>query len=281
MTFPAYIHELPQGIHENVPPELYYQRILGVASKSSLDLLHRAPSVYRNWIDTGEEVSTPALDFGHAFHCALLEPDRFVSDFVVRPDFGDCRFKENKTKRDAWTAANEGKLVISDADMTVVRGIILAAQRHPLAARLLRKGSRELTLRWTDPGTGIECKARADWYVEELGLCLDLKSTIDASLRHFRRDVATHGYHRQEAFYREGFERCGKRLEHFVFLACEKAAPFLVGLYALDARAVENGRASVMRDLETLRRCIDTDTWPGLPETIETIHLPTWAIEDT
>lgn len=276
-TPPATILDLPAGLHDAVPVGLYHQRIPGVVSKSALDLVHRSPAHYRAWLDGAEEEATPALLFGAATHCAVLEPDVFARDYAVEPAFGDCRKTENKARRDAWRAANAGKLLLSPEDKAAIDGIVKALREHPLASRMLTEGASEVTLRWRDAGTGLECKGRADHYFPRLGLALDLKTTEDARPSSFRKSVANYGYHRQDAFYRDGFAAVGAPLEHFVFVVCEKKPPHLVALYTLDANAIRRGRLSVMQDMSTLAECFETDEWPGYSPSIETLSLPTWA----
>ncbi len=269
--------ELPPGIYPDVPDSVYHARTLGVASKSALDLVHRAPALYRAWIDGAEQEETEALAFGSAFHCALLEPERFDRTYVLEPAFGDCRKTENKNARDAWRKASEGKRPVSCADFATIRGMTDSVRAHPLAGKMLQGGVAEATLRWRDAETGIECKGRADYYVPGLGLVVDVKTTQDARAASFRKSVANFGYHRQEAFYRAGFDGAAAPVEHFVFLAVEKAAPYLVALYELDGDALDSGEASTRVDLRTLARCIERDEWPGYGNSIITLDLPPWA----
>jgi hypothetical protein len=96
--------ELPLGFLPDLPSEVYHAPRLGVVSKSALDKLRKSPAHYYAWATGQLEKSTPALAFGRAGHCAIFEPDQFDKLYVVEPEFGDCRFKENKLKRDAWRA---------------------------------------------------------------------------------------------------------------------------------------------------------------------------------
>ena len=82
------------GVFYDIPAEEYHQRELGVASKSTLDLVHHSPAHYYAWLQGLDKEPTPALEFGAAFHCASLEPERFARDYAIVPNFGDCRFKE-------------------------------------------------------------------------------------------------------------------------------------------------------------------------------------------
>lgn len=266
------------GIHHSVPPHKYHRRRIGVVSKSALDMVHRSPAHYKAWVDgLLPERDTPALRFGVAFHCALLEPERFEREYTVEPDFGDCRKKENRAARDEWRAVNDGKTPLSEEDYEAIRGMVTAVHSHELAGKMIRDGEPELTVSWTDDETGLQCKARADYYVRKLGMVLDIKSTEDATWEGFRRNIAKWRYHVQDALYRAGFAAVGEPCQHFVFVAVEKTFPHAIGIYTLDADSVSKGYSAARRDITTLAECLKKDEWPGYPTGIQTIELPPWA----
>ena len=62
-------------------------------SKSGLDQFRKSPAHFRAWQDgrTKNETS-PALEFGSAAHCAVLEPERFVITYKLFT--GDRRSKQ-------------------------------------------------------------------------------------------------------------------------------------------------------------------------------------------
>jgi hypothetical protein len=269
--------ERADGLHEDVPAEEYHERVLGLVSNGALDRLDQSPAHYRTWIDAPKEEATPALFFGKAFHCALLEPSLFARIYAAAPEFGDLRFKENKAKRDVWRKENEGRIALSASDDEAIRQMCTAVTGHPLAGKMVRNGVPELTLLWTDATTGLRCRARADYYVEKYGMVLDIKSADDASPEAFRRAVFKYRYHRQHALYREGFSALKARAEHFVFVAVEKVAPYAVGIYALDANGVAIGYGRVRSLMDAMAECIRNDSWPGYAASIQTIETPPWA----
>lgn len=269
---------LPDGLAFDVPPEQYHQRTLGHVSKSGLDRFHRSPAHYKAWVD-GEvdDTDTPALTFGRAFHCAVLEPERFAREYCAAPDFGDCRFKANRERRDEWRSENAGKEELTAAESEAIIGMRDSVLRHPLAGKMIRDGRSEVSISWKDPGTGLRCRARADYYVKRLAMVLDLKSADDASPEGFRRAVAKHRYFVQDALYRFGFSEVGEPLQHFVLIACEKVRPYAVGTYSLDAEGIGRGYSSARHDMDAMAECIRTNHWPAYPEKIQTIDLPFWA----
>src|SRR5688572_3818470 len=128
--------DLPYGVHANIPEERYHERRLGVVSKGALDLVHRSPAHYRAWIDGQLEKASPALAFGRAFHCAMLEPEKFAQAYAVEPDFGDCRTKANKAARDDWRQCHSAAELLSPDDHATIAGMVASVRAHPLAGRM-------------------------------------------------------------------------------------------------------------------------------------------------
>lgn len=268
---------LEPGIHPHVPAADYHKRELGVVSKSALDRVRRSPAHYRAWIDGRlPDDDTPALRFGRAFHMALLEPERFATTYTELPRF-DMRTKAGKEGRAAWDAEHADAEPIRFDDLMTITNMVEAVRAHPLARQMVRDGESELTLSWSDPDTGLPCKSRLDFYVRDLAMIVDAKSTDDATWDEFRRDVAKYGYHRQDALYRAAALALDLPVQHFVLLAVEKSPPYAVATYTLDAEGVGKGYGSVRRDIDTLAECMKTGKFPGYPETIQQLDVPFWA----
>lgn len=269
---------LAEGLHADIAEERYHGRELGVASKSALDLVHRSPAHYYAWV-RGElaDEDSPALAFGRAFHTALLEPEKYERRYIVEPDFGDCRFKENKARRDDWRREAAGKVPVEATDARRIERMVESVRRHPRARNLIAGGQPEVTVKWTDDATGLTCKGRVDYYRPDLRLIVDAKTALDASPSAFRKSCASYGYGRQEAMYRAGFAAIGKAVEHFVFLAVEKEPPYLVGLYTLSGESVARGHESIRKDMETMAECLRTGRWPGYSDELVELELPPWA----
>ncbi|HTJ17769.1 MAG TPA: PD-(D/E)XK nuclease-like domain-containing protein [Steroidobacteraceae bacterium] len=281
------ILDLPNGVHRDVAPAVYHAPALGVVSKTALDKIHRSPAHYKAWLDgTDAEESSEALEFGAAFHCALLEPDRFAAEYAIAPDFGDTRktdkttkedAKANKTRRDEWRTANAGKQPLDAFDANCIAGMVAAVRQHPLAGKMIRDGVSELTLKWRDSETGLTCKSRLDRYVEGHAMILDAKSTLDARWEAFRKDIAKWRYHVQDALYRSAAVELGIPVQYFVFLACEKLPPYAVATYTLDADGIGRGYSAARADIDLLATCVRDNVWPGYPVGIKEIELPPWA----
>lgn len=270
------------SISFNQPAEQYHIKTLGELSNSGIKRLLRSPAHYKAWIDDAEEsTDSPALAFGRAFHAALLEPDIFAAQWTVEPDFGDCRYKEAKAARDLWRAENAGKECLSAKDADRIGRMLASVAAHPLASRAIRDGQSEVTVRWTDEATGLQCKARADYYVGgKFPYVLDVKTCLDASPSEFARSIAKYGYHIQHAHYCEGFRVAGQPLSNYLLLAVESAAPYAVALYHIDAEAEGRGFALRQKAIDSLAACMNTGDWPAYAREITALSLPKWAMYD-
>lgn len=261
-----------------VPSADYHAR--PEVSKSQLDTIAKSPAHFfaEHVARTVVRHETDAMRLGTALHTAVLEPERYVTDYVVAPKI-DGRTKEGKAAKAAFAEASAGKIIIDDDDHVRVLAMAASIAEHRAATLLFERSPlREVSYVWRDAATGIDCRCRPDAVLDGGRVLVDLKSCEDASPRGFAQSIGRYGYHRQAAFYLDGVEAAtGTRPEAFVFVAVEKAAPHVVGVYALDAHSIQLGKNSIERSLETLATCRASGKWPGYTEIIETISAPAWA----
>lgn len=265
---------LPNEIHADISAADYHAMTNRV-SKSHLDRIARSPLHYRHYMST-PSVSTPAMMLGTALHCAVLEPNLYVEQYAVEPEFGDLRTKAAKEAREEWRAVHGHKIAIAADRAALIAGMRDALFADKDARLLLSGGAAEQTVLFDLDGT--PCKARLDYYLPKFGAIIDLKSTLDASPHAFARSCASFRYHVQQAFYSQGAELAGLNVESFAFVAVESEPPHAVGVYELDLDAVMAGKALYERDLRTLNRCRASGEWPAYATGIKTISLAPWSL---
>lgn len=240
-------------------------------SKSGLDRLAISPAHYQAWL-TDPRIETPAMKFGTAAHCAILEPTRFVNEYDVLPSGLDRRTKEGKAIYTELEA--KGKTLLSIDDWQAIHGMLDSVMDHPAARDLLSEGLAETS--YFSEMDRVAVKCRPDWLSS--GIVVDLKTTQDASLSGFSKSIANYRYAVQAAFYSDILASLGHDVVAFLFVAVEKTAPYAVGVYELDDMSLEIGREQYQRDLDTYRRCIESGEWPAYSSSVEMISLPKWAI---
>jgi exodeoxyribonuclease VIII len=258
-----------------------YHALTSVVSKSHLDLVARSPLHYwARYVDPKrvEPEPTAAMLLGTAVHTLVLEADQFADRYVAAPEGIDRRYKAGKELFAEWEAQAAGRTVLTKADADLIQAMGRAVHGHPAAAYLLGlPGKAETTHMWTDEATGLECKCRPDWLLDDSSLIVDLKTTEDASPAGFSKSIANFRYHVQASWYLDGLERAtGRRPEQFVFCVVEKRPPHAVAVYAADAEMVAAGQVTAARDMLLLAECRDADYWPAYSDQIETISLPAW-----
>lgn len=221
---------------------------------------------------------TPAMAFGSAFHCAVLEPERFKNDYAIAPEC-DRRTKAGKAIYAAFQAASEGKTVIKQEDADLINRMRDAVMRNETAALLLDNGTPEISGLWIDQAEGVPCKMQADW-LHNNRMIIDLKTTTDASQGAFSRASANFGYHVQAALYLDGATAItGDLHEDFYFIAIEKTEPFGCAVYQADYEMIEVGREKYRAALAIYANCYRSGVFPGYPEAMK-ISLPGWALNN-
>lgn len=264
------------GIHIGITDDQYHQPELGVLSNSAIKHVLRSPAHYRAWIEGQINLDSPALRFGRALHCAVLTPFLFLQQYVAAPEFGDCRVKQNKVRRDEWRAANADLIHLSADDFVVLQGISRSVRANSTATKLLSEsGQSEVAVRWHDGS--VPCKAKLDRLTDSA--IIDIKSCVDASPSGFQRSVETYGYHIQAAMYLGGAEQCGLSERPFNFIAVEKTPPFAVGVYTLDSAAILAGKLRVQQATNAIRHCLETGDWPGYADGEVELTLKPWILE--
>lgn len=245
---------------------------LDAVGKSDLDKIAQSPL---HWKYAFRE-ETPAMRIGSAVHCAALEPERFSAEYAVAPEC-DKRTKAGKERFAEFEAANAGRTVLSLEDGLLCVNAQQAIQSHPMARSLLSTGQPEVSALWEDEEFGVHCRARYDWLTSE-GVLIDLKTTQDASPAAFSMSCAKFRYHVQAAWYLDSYlAATGDLPMSFIFIAVEKAPPYAVAVYELDAEAIEFGRQLARRDLARYATARELDVWPGYADTVQSLSLPAWA----
>lgn len=245
-------------------------------SKSSLWTAHtRSPRHARV-----EKEESNAMKLGTAIHCAILEPDQLTVRFVRGPE--DRR--GNKWKDFVEGCEKAGKLPLTEADYDAGLLIRDRLQKEPLIKRIAGAGTqREISCYYTDPETGLKCRARPDAYVADMNLIVDLKSTTDARLDPFGRVFGALGYHVQAAKYPRGWQLAtGADVEPaFLFVALERAEPFEFVIYEPDADTIAEGRVILRKALDQWARCVETGEWPGYERKPQIFSMRKWDFRET
>lgn len=275
MTSQTVNPNIKPGIYQGIPNEAYHAGP-GI-SKSGLWTIETQTPAHFMFPPERDEDSTQARtakDFGHAAHVAILEPDTFEARVYRGPD--DRR--GNKWKDAVELCAIDNKTLLTSSDYDNVLAMRDAVHADAWINSIITGGKPmiEASGYWIDPETKELCRCRPDLYRPDLGVILDLKSTISAHPDAFARSVVSYGYHAQEAFYSDGWRACGQKIDGFVFLAWEKKSPFAKAVYELPPSIVEEGRAIARKALRTYSECRAANRWPGYSDGVTELSFKAW-----
>lgn len=280
MTTNAVNPDIRPGVYLRVPEDAYHAGP-GI-SKSGLWIISQQSPAHFKFPPAKDEDSTTARaakDFGSAAHIAILQPELFEGRVVKGPE--DRR--GNKWKdADEWCAA-EGKTLLIASAYDEVLAMRDAVHADPWINGIITGGKPivEASGYWIDPETGELCRCRPDLYREDLGIIIDLKSSLSAHPDAFARSVINYGYHAQEAHYSDGWTALGKPVSGFVFLAWEKKSPYAFGVYELPPSIVEEGRALMRKALNRYAECKKVNRWPAYGEGVQELSFKRWAYRAT
>lgn len=259
------------GWYPNLDPAIYYAS----TAIGSGDLKRAARSLAH--MRRASRKDTPALAFGRAYHCAVLEPADFQSRYLVAPDI-DRRSNAGKMAWAQWQREAAGREVISQESMDAITAMAAAAREHA-AVRWLSSdhlAERELSGFWIDPTTGVRCRMRLD-HMRSDNIVSDLKTAKDASPEEFGKAIVRYGYHVQEAHYRAGCEALGRPVRAWVFVAQESEEPYAVATYSIPPECLQLGVDERNRTLAKIAEAQAADRWPAYGEDILTPIIPPWA----
>ena len=257
-----------------------YARLEAV-NYSLLKNFRRSPAHAREYM-LHPQAPSVAMDFGTAFHTAILEPAKFASEYIAAPK---CD-RRTKVGKEAWTAfeeANRSKTVLDCEDMDTIKAMSEACLQNEVVREILSSpGKNEVALVWDDTFTGLRCKALIDRITRFAGwtVAVDFKTADDAQPWAFSNAAAKYAYAEQAAFYLSGLNALHPVQRRWLWVAVEKERPYGVAVYEPDRDALAQGQAEFMKHLETYKQCTETGIWPCYPSGVQALKLPKWAFTE-
>lgn len=234
--------------------------------------------------DKPEEDDTDALIFGKLCHCMLLEPDKVMEEYAT-VDFGASR--RNK-KYDQAKSENPGKIIVSPAEVEHAKKMIIGIKEHKLASLILNGATAEMPFVWTDPETGLTCKAKLDAVKRTKNglVVIDYKTSSDIDgILNWPQKLQ---YPIQSEFYSRAVEsKYGERPCEFVFII-QSNKPGEEDVVAV--ANVEYETAQIAKDITTshmlrLKEMLsawdetkDKNIWAAYPNRVE-MRYSNWYME--
>jgi len=249
-----------------------YHSRKGFLSASGLKTFAKSPAHFQFAMQNFTE-STPAMKIGTATHTLTLEPEN-SHEILIEP--GN---KQTKAGKLAWAemqaTATPDQTILSPKDYALASAMADAVHSHLTVKTLFENETiMESSIFVHDDEIGIDVKIRPDCLIPDLGICLDLKTTDDASADRFKWTIKNYRYHWQAAFYLKALAvKYPGQYKHFVFLAVEKKKPHGVSLFSASQQILDDARWEMKPILDQYADCLKNDTWPGYPTEIQNIFF--------
>ena len=266
------------GIHENVANDDYHSQSQAISNSGLSDLAQSPWHYWSRHLDPNRpkrEQTQPQED-GNISHCAILEPEQFNSRYIVGPDVS----RATKIWKE-FCAVHADKTVIKPDQYTRAMRQRDAVWAIPDLEQALSSGQAEVSAVWNDPETGVLCRCRPD-FVHDAGggvVLIDVKTYTDGRVSEFQRQCARMNYHRQDAYYSDGYGLASlRKVLAFIFVSVEMPWPHAANACMLDEDSRIAGQDQYRRLLDVYAQCLAENHWPGYSHSIDMMRLPEWKI---
>lgn len=261
-------------------PEAEYHATKDELSSTGAKLILESPAKFKSQVLDGHRVHRAGFDLGTAVHTRVLGVgEQFIE--YPKEHLTKSGNVSTKTETVAWEDKQRaaGRIILTPKDGDVVGRMAEAVLAHPVARMLFeRDGNPEVSV--FDNRFGVKRRGRFDYLPNEGGIAVDLKTTVDASKAGFARSAAKYGYHIQRGHYLDILERITGERRDMLFVAVEKEAPYQVAVHRLSTEFAEMGETEALEAIDTYRRCIESNEWPGYPVEISELAPPVFAVYD-
>ncbi len=256
------------GIRLGIPERTYHSDTRTLSASGAKTLLSD-PERFA-WERSHGRPPKAAFDLGGVVHALVL---RSGDERIRIIDAYDWRTKAAQDARKAAWAA--GLTPINRTEFLQATKIAGAVRRHPLASTIFTNGKAEASLYWTDPETGVACRARVDWLREDMIVDLKTARYGTGTADTFGRQAASFNYPLPAAVYTEAVEALTGKTLPFITVAVETEPPYIVRAYRYTDGDLDQGRAQWHEALREYAARDAANDWT-VPAEIELIALPAW-----
>jgi exodeoxyribonuclease VIII len=241
-------------------------------SYSSLKQFAISPKHFINYRNKPKE-TTPALTYGQALHCMLLEPSEFNNSFTIMPSV-DKRTKEGKEIFAKFEAEAAGKTILDEKLHTELFSLVEYIKTNPEWETLMSGAQTEVEDRveiFGLPFITIKDIVKANGVV-------DVKSVQSGQIDNLIKDFYNYQYHLQAAIYTQ-------QGESFAFYVVEKSDPYYNGLIKVSDDFISYGKKELERLCTAFNYCLEHpecfnmsyDFWYQFDGIKPVINLPYWV----
>lgn len=266
------------GVHEMTATD-YHARSELSSSGAKLLLPPNCPALFR-YAQDNQRPTKRTFEIGHAAHQQVLG----VGPELVLVDAD--RWDTKVIKEELAAIREAGNVPLKAAEFEQVQAMARVLREHPYAGALFdpqRGGKAEQSLFWTDPETGVECRARLDWLPASTKgrmIVPDYKSAAAVDPEAIGKALDSYRYVMQAPWYLDAVLALGlAESAAFVFVSQMKTPPYLVTVNDVTAESLLAGRFYNRQARQLFAECTAADRWPGFSDDGPiTVSLPGWAL---
>lgn len=228
-----------------------------------------------------EKKVTKAMDFGSAAHALILGRGAEI----VTVDADNWQTKAAREARDSIREQGKTPLLQREKDEA---DVVVTAMRMRLKEfgldEKFNAAKSEVVLLWEE-SEHCYCRVMADKLLidEEKGTAdfFDVKITDSANPKWMGKHFVDMGYGLQDSWYIHGLEQVmpqlGGRIT-FTFLMQETSYPYVLVPVRLSGDFKGSCISKVMRAVDTWKKCMAENRWPGYTSDILTLEPPPWLL---
>ena len=269
--------KLPKKVSE---PDIKYHSRGEFMNASALKSILESPAhYYYNFVThkETEEEKSKSLKMGTATHCYLLERHKFDKQYAVIlskdlpfPD-KDFRNGDNVKYRKDFLEANAGKIILTESEMHMLEMQYTNCMKIDMIKKLFkRKYEAEKSYYFNigdehDLEYHINGKVRADYLNMDLGIMIDVKTSMAALPSRFNRQSGNLDYPLQFAWYYDKLNKYfyNDSIEAFYVLVISNQAPFLSSLMYVPMEELRYGKELYTVAIDRLRISEELGYYPG------------------
>lgn len=225
-------------------------------SFSSLKEFAKSPLHFIKY-KTEEKEQTQAMKIGKAFHVAILEPDKFnteysvlLTDMLPFPD-KDFRNTENKKAKEQFILESANKTILTEAEYSDIKQYCNIINLNQISKSLLSKVTKtEVKIEYTFNGLNFI------GYIDGTGsgLIVDLKKCADASPSTIKRTYFKDKWNLQGYLYCHAIDDFAA----FYNIAVDLES---VTVVSYSSETKEKSYNELLRLTDAFKRCVDGNLW--------------------
>lgn len=217
------------------------------------------------------------FNLGSAAHSAILEPEEFKRQYIVKVLKKDNPVLYEQQQR---MLELDNVKTITEIQYKKCVGMRDAVNAHPRASELLN-GHHELSGTVKHPEFGFLMKIRPDCINHDKKIIVDLKTEGRKIGPHMRQKIFHNlKWHWQADYYRLVTKIITGYDYEFYHIFVETDAPHGVRVAKLSESAFDLAAQQYYPLLLEYKNCLETDSWPGPVSKVEEIFLPGYAFGD-